>query len=102
MPTVEELRKFVEMSPGDPFPHYGLAMQLRSEGRLDDAIAAFAELVARFPAYVPGHQQLGISLQNAGRTDDARAAYRAGVDAAKKAGNLHAAEEMEGAIEALV
>jgi Flp pilus assembly protein TadD len=101
MPSVEELRKFVEMSPTDPFPRYGLALQLRSDGKLEDAIGELRTLVGKFPDYVPGHQQLGLSLQQAGRTDDAKAAYRAGIEAAKKTGNRHAADEMQGALEML-
>ncbi len=101
MPSVEDLRKFVEMSPADPFPRYGLAMQLKSEGALEQSIAAFAELCAKFPTYVAGHQQMGLALAQAGRLDEARAAYTAGIEAAKKTGNRHAAEEMQGALEAL-
>lgn len=101
MPNAEELRKFVELSPADPFPRYGLALQLRSDGRLEDAISELRTLVEKFPDYVPGHQQLGLSLQQAGRTDEAKAAYAVGIEAAKKAGNRHAAEEMQGALEML-
>lgn len=101
MPSVEDLRKFVELQPDDPFPRYGLALQLKAEGRLDEAIATLEELVSKFPAYVPGHQQRAIALQQAGRIDEARAAYGAGIEAARKAGNRHAEDEMRGALEML-
>ena len=101
MPSVEDLRRFVDLSPSDPFPRYGLAMQLRSDGRLEDAIAELAILVEKFPGYVPGHHQLGISLEQAGRIEEARAAYRAGIESAKRSGNRHAAEEMAAALQML-
>jgi Flp pilus assembly protein TadD len=101
MPSVADLKRFVEMSPNDPFPLYGLAMQQRSEGALEEAIATFTELCARFPTYVPGHQQLAIALTRAGRLDDARAAYAAGIAAARSTGNRHAADEMQAALDEL-
>jgi tetratricopeptide (TPR) repeat protein len=101
MPTLEELEKLIASSPDDPFPRYGRAMKLRSAGRLDEAIQAFVELLARFPGYVPGYQQEGLALEAAGRVEEAQAAYRSGIAVALRAGDRHAAEEMQAALEAL-
>ena len=32
MDRVEQLRKFIEASPGDPFPRYALALELKGRG----------------------------------------------------------------------
>ena len=53
MGRIEQLMQFVEQNPGDPFPRYGLAMELKNGGRLEEAELAFDELVRRFPDYTP-------------------------------------------------
>jgi len=96
MPSLDDLKKLIDLDPSDPFPRYGYAMQLRAAKRFDEAIAAFEDLIARSPDYIPARQQLAMAFEAAGRIDEARGAYRAGIDAARKAGERHAAEEMEG------
>ena len=38
-------------APQDPFPRYGLAMELKSRGELEASATAFDELIAAFPDY---------------------------------------------------
>ena len=102
MPSLEDLTKLIAESPNDPFPRYGLAMELRKRGRSYEAIEAFADLLKRFPVYIPGYHQYGLSLEAAGRDDEARDVYRKGISLAKKTGEGHAAEEMQAALERLV
>jgi tetratricopeptide (TPR) repeat protein len=85
----------------DPFAWYGLAMEYRSLGRLDEALAAFERLRAKTPEYVPMYLMCGQVLEKLGRTDEARAWFYAGIDAARTKGDAHAASELEGALEAL-
>ena len=101
MPSLDDLKKLAESSPQDPFPRYGLAMELKRQGRQAEAVAAFQALLERFPAYVPGHQQLGLALAAAGKLAEAREAYLVGIDAAEKSGNRHAADEMRSALNML-
>jgi tetratricopeptide (TPR) repeat protein len=85
----------------DPFAWYGLAMEYRSLGRLDEALAAFEKLRAKSPEYVPMYLMCGQVLEKLGRTDDARAWLSAGLHAARTKGDAHAASELEGALQAL-
>jgi hypothetical protein len=98
---LETLRKFVAQSPGDPFPRYGLAMELKNAGLSDEARAVFAELEQRFPDYVPQylmHANLLVSLR---ASDEARKVLEAGLRAAAKARDAHAESELRAALDAL-
>lgn len=92
------LESFVAKSPDDPFPRYGLAMELVNQGRRDDALAAFAELVRRAPGYLPTYLMYGNALAAAGRADEAAAIYRQGIELARGKGDGKTAGELEGAL----
>jgi len=98
MSRLETLRRIAAQRPDDPFPAYGLAMELRRTGANDEALAAFAALEARVPDYVPQYLMHGQLLAELGRTDDARAVMTRGQAAAAKKGDAHAAGELAGAI----
>lgn len=91
------LRKMVAAKPDDPFPVYGLAMELQRTGQHPDAIAAFEGLVERFPDYVPAYLMFGNLLMQASTKDRAVAVYDAGIAAATRAGDDHARSELEAA-----
>ena len=98
---LERIRAYAESHPTDPFAWYGVAMELRGLGRLEEAIEAFDKLVREFPAYVPTYLMFGFTLQAAGRSARAREIFEQGLAAAQKAGNNHAAGELQGALDTL-
>lgn len=85
----------------DPFVWYGLAMEFRSLGRLDEALATFETLRGRTPDYVPMYLMCGQMLESMGRAEDARTWLTSGVEAAQKKGDSHAASELQSALQAL-
>jgi tetratricopeptide (TPR) repeat protein len=87
--------------PNDPFLRYGLGMEYVSEGALEDAVRCFRELTDVAPDYVPGYQQAGQVLVRLGRPDEARELFQRGIATAKKVGNIHAGEEMQGFLDGL-
>ena len=103
MGRIEQLMQFVEQNPGDPFPRYGLAMELKNGGRLDEAERAFDELVRRFPEYTPAYLHAGGVLAAQGKRDEAMAIYRAGIEACarRRPPDAHAESELRAALEAL-
>jgi tetratricopeptide (TPR) repeat protein len=101
MDRLATFRSFIEKSPADPFPRYGLAMELRAQGKLDEAAAAFAELLSGFPTYVPAYLMAGKLEESQGRTDQAADIYRRGVAAAQAKGDGHAKKELEAALDDL-
>ena len=97
----QQIEAMLAEDPNDAFLWYGLAMESSGAGDNEGALKAFAELQTRFPGYVPGYLQAGQLLARLGRDDEARATFRAGIETAKRAGDLHAAGEMEGFLEGL-
>ncbi|MCB9569061.1 MAG: hypothetical protein H6710_17920 [Myxococcales bacterium] len=95
------LAQFAAQRPNDPFPRYGLAMELKKLGRLAEANQAFAELLDRHPGYIPAYLMAGNALAEAGDAAAAIAVLERGVAAATAAGDDHARGELEGALAAL-
>src|SRR5262245_23250980 len=101
MDRIAVFRSHIARSPADPFPRYGLAMELRGQGRLDESAAAFAELIAAFPGYVPSYLMAGKVEEALGRAAQAAEIYRQGVQQAQAKGDLHARKELEAALDDL-
>ncbi len=91
-------RAFIVKSPNDPFPRYGLAMELRTRGDLEGAVAAFAELTEKFPEYVPPYLMAGGVLAQLARRADAAQCYRRGIEVAAAKSDSHAKKELEAAL----
>jgi tetratricopeptide (TPR) repeat protein len=94
----EMLEEFVAAHPNDAFARYGLAIECASHG--DDATAAehFQKLLTANPNYVSGYFQYGQLLARTSRIDEARRTLTSGIEAARRAGDQHAASEMEAAL----
>lgn len=97
MSRIDAIKKFVEQSPNDPFPRYGLAMEYKNAGRAEEAVATFRELQTRNPDYVPQYLMHGNLLAAMHQLDEARAVYDAGIAAARTKGDAHALSELESA-----
>ncbi|MGF1467341.1 MAG: tetratricopeptide repeat protein [Sandaracinaceae bacterium] len=78
----------------EPFHYYARAMELRSLGRLEDALAAYGTVRERFPAYVPTYLMAAQVAQELDRLDDARAWVADGITRAAEAGDDQAAREL--------
>jgi predicted Zn-dependent protease len=98
MSRLDTLRRIAAQKPTDPFPQYGLAMELRSQGLFDEALAIFTTLRTSAPDYVPQYLMHGQVLVQQGRVEDAREVMNAGVAAAQKKGDAHALSELQGAL----
>jgi len=98
MDRLETFRTIISRSPTDPFPRYGLAMELKARGELEAACSAFAELIQSFPDYVPTYLMAGGTLVAVGRKDDAADTYRKGIEVASRRGDPHARRELESAL----
>ena len=92
------LEKMTAGGSKDPFAWYGLAMEYKSLGRPDDALATFEKLRVLDATYVPQYLMCGAMLVELGRHAEARAWLGAGVDAAKAKGDSHALSEIQDAL----
>jgi tetratricopeptide (TPR) repeat protein len=82
----------------DSFAFYGLGMEYRKEGRVDDAIATFEKLKAKDPDYLPMYLMAGQALLDAGRGDEARTWLEAGIGIATRKGDGKTLGELESAL----
>ena len=87
--------------PTDAFTRYGLAMAYAAEDRPNEALREFATTTQHNPDYVPAYQMSAQTLLKLGRTDDARQRLEAGLEAAARTHNEHAASEMQAMLDDL-
>jgi thioredoxin-like negative regulator of GroEL len=90
----EQIEEMLALDPDDVFLRYGLAMEHASAGDDEKAAEVLLDLTRRDPDYVPAYLQAGQALLRLGRDGEAQAALRAGVAAANRKGDGHAAGEM--------
>jgi predicted Zn-dependent protease len=95
MDRLSMLNEILEQNPSDAFARYGLAMEFSKSGRVEDAMAEFAKLLATHPDYTPGYFMAAQTLASANRTDDAKKMLQDGIASAKRTANTHALSEME-------
>lgn len=98
MDRIATFKSFISRSPTDPFPRYGLAMEYKGGGKLDEAWSAFQELMTGFPDYVPTYLMAGGTLVALGRQGEAATVFQKGIEVAGKRGDLHAKKELESAL----
>lgn len=96
MDRLAMLNEILEQNPGDAFARYGLAMEYSKNGRVEEAMAEFAKLLATHPDYTPGYFMAAQTLAAANRVDEAKKMLVDGIASAKRTGNAHALSEMEG------
>ncbi len=92
------LEKMTAGGSRDPFAWYGLALEYKSLGRADDAVATFDTLRKLDPTYVPQYLMCGTMLVELGRPADARTWLTEGAAAARAKGDTHALSEIEDAL----
>ena len=98
---LEEIKSFVEMAPGDPFPLYGLAMEYKTLGDAAAARRTFVLLGERFPAYVPQYLMHAKLLIEQGDKPAAQNVLTVGIEKARAARNQHALGELQAELAAL-
>ena len=95
MDKIAALSSILEANPADAFARYGLAMAFAAEDRNEDALREYTTITSHTPDYVPAYQMSAQLLLKLSRTEEARARLEAGLAAAQRTGNTHAASEMQ-------
>ena len=98
---LELLDKKIAAGGDDPFLFYARALELRSLGQLEDALAAFDEVAERYPSYVPTFLMAGQLATELDRTEDARNWLSRGLKVAIAEGDEHARSELSAALDTL-
>lgn len=102
MDRINKLKEFLLASPGDHFLKHALALEYIKVG--DDATAKrlFEEILTRHAGYIGSYYHLAKLLERMGDTGSAVQWYEKGMEAAKKAGDMHAYGELRSAYEGLI
>jgi Tfp pilus assembly protein PilF len=90
-----KLAQLLAEKPDDAFLNFAMAMEHKKLKQTQQAVELFRKTLAIDPKYVAAFHQQGLAYEEAAQFDQAKAVYQEGIVAAKKAGELHAAEEME-------
>jgi tetratricopeptide (TPR) repeat protein len=90
----QKIEAMLADAPQDEFLRYALAMELDKEGDHEASLARLDELSRDEPPYVPAFFMAGQQLARLGRLAEARSRLRDGIEAARRAGDAHAAAEM--------
>ena len=97
----ETLEQFILQKPNDAFARYGLALECAKEGDNRGAAEHFERLLEASPDYVAGYFQFAQLLVKLGRHEHARKLLSDGIVVAQKAGDMHARDEMQAALNLL-
>jgi tetratricopeptide (TPR) repeat protein len=95
------LEQHVGAGGADSFAYYGLGMEYRKEGRIDDAIATFGKLREKDPDYLALYLMAGQTLIDANRSVEARPWLESGIEIATRKGDGKTLGELESALATL-
>lgn len=90
----ERIESMLAEEPGDSFLRYSLALELAKEGRHEQGLYLLRGLMADTPPYIAAFFMAGQQLAGLEKIEDARGVLRSGIEAARAAGDAHAAGEM--------
>lgn len=91
----EKLERMLADEPKDLFLNYALAMELAKGEETAAALTRFDQVLAVDPTYTAAYYQKGSLLSSIGRREEASDVLRAGLAAAQRQGDAHAASEMQ-------
>ncbi len=95
---MKSLQTMLQKEPDDLFLLYAIAMEHKKAGDFADALRYLDQVVKKDALYCVAYQQAAQVHEMAGDVEAARRSYRDGIAAALRKGDLHAKEEMEGAL----
>jgi len=101
MSRLETVKGLVAQDPGNSRVRYMLCMEYMGAEDWAAAVAELRELIARDASYVAAYYQAGRASEQNGDENGARDFYKAGIAAAKQAGDAHALSELQAALDIL-
>jgi len=98
---LEQLIKFREEDPSDPFPLYGLALEYQKTD-VNKSEELFNTLLADFPEYLPTYYHAAKLKASVGNNEQALSIYKMGIVLASKLKDTTTARELKSAYDELV
>lgn len=102
MDRIPTLLALLEKNPTDDFLQHALALEYIKINKARDAVELFEKLLLRNPEYVGSYYHIAKLLVSLNRTQEAEGWYEKGLQAAKKAGDNHAFNELRAAYDELL
>lgn len=102
MDRIARIKEFLKDSPNDSFLKHALALEYIKLGDDNSARSLFEELLSHEPGYVGSYYHLGRLLERAALPGEAIAVYLKGMEMAKAAGDKHAYNELQAALDDLI
>lgn len=99
MSRLEKLQQFLTLDPDDSFTRYAIGLEYAAIKDYPTAITAFEELCAKDPDYVATYYQLADAYRITGDKGKATETYHTGITIARKVNDLHAASELQAALD---
>lgn len=94
MERIDTIRQMLETQPNDAFLLHAFALESKKAGNLLAARDTLLKLLENQPDYVGSYYHLAAILQELHQTAEAIEWYERGMQAAKKAGDTHALNEL--------
>ncbi|MFN4313577.1 MAG: tetratricopeptide repeat protein [Chitinophagaceae bacterium] len=94
MDRIEKLKQFLDLTPHDPFLMYALGLEYRKLGQSEECLFWFNKALEVDPDYIGSYQQLGSYWLEKGDRSKALSFWQGGMDAARRKGDRHAAQEI--------
>lgn len=91
---LEQLQKFYDEDPRDPFNLYGLALEITKSNR-EQGHTLFQQLISGFPDYVPAYYQSAILSIELAKPDKAKDILEKGMAWAKSKNDIKAFNELQ-------
>jgi Tfp pilus assembly protein PilF len=99
MERIEKLIAYLEKEPRDSFLRHALGLEYVKLGKVEEARVAFETVITTEPAYVATYYHLAKLLEKMGDSSKAMKIYEQGIAMAKAAGDNHARNELQMALE---
>jgi len=99
MSRIEKLQEYMKTAGKDSFLQHALALEYIKIGNDEEARKLFNELLLREPTYVGSYYHLGKLLERVADFEKAIRIYKRGMEEAKRAGDMHSYNELQGALE---
>ena len=101
MDRLEALRAMLAQDPNNMLARYGIATELKNQGREEEAVAEFKALLEVNPNYAAAYFHCGRTLESMGRIDEAREVMEKGIEVTTRTGDSHTRSELQAALDML-
>ena len=91
---LEQLLKFLDEDPNDPFTLYAIATEYRATDE-QKALHYYEQLLTEHETYVGTYYHAAKLYEALGRSDVAERTYKKGMQISRQEGNMHAFSELQ-------